>query len=175
MRNRNQKTGDKGEKQVVRDAPCPNCGKRMTRLPKCFPLYDVQCKSCSFRAQVKTKTGHSSGKFRVRGGGWNIMRCHLKAGGLPPPLILNFPSESKMLFFPCIPKSIYKKYKLRDDHPQPNYEMFDYSGLNALPHFELTKSGKRKSRKWIPAEPKQAKPETQEETGDAKGTLNGGR
>ncbi len=50
----NKKAGDLGEKEVVEKVSCPNCGKRLMQLPPNYPLYDLQCSSCSFRAPVKT-------------------------------------------------------------------------------------------------------------------------
>lgn len=46
--------GDSGEKEVVDLVPCPNCAKKLMILSSNYPLYDVQCTGCSFRAQVKT-------------------------------------------------------------------------------------------------------------------------
>ena len=49
----NRLKGDIGEKEVVDLVPCPNCKKSLMQLPSNYPLYDVQCEGCSFRAQVK--------------------------------------------------------------------------------------------------------------------------
>ena len=51
---KNKESGDDGEKEVCGFVPCPNCGKKLMLLPPNYPLYDVQCTGCSFRAQVKT-------------------------------------------------------------------------------------------------------------------------
>ena len=47
----NKILGDKGEFDVVVKVPCPNCTKKLMVLPKNYPLFDVQCEGCSFRAQ----------------------------------------------------------------------------------------------------------------------------
>ena len=57
-------------------------------LPKNYPLYDIQCTACNFRAQVKTN--HSRPKSIIFGAGWDIMEKVLKSGFLVPPLITNF-------------------------------------------------------------------------------------
>jgi hypothetical protein len=115
-RTQKQKVGDAGEKEIARHAPYPNCGKRLKVLPKNYPLYDVQCEGCFFRAQVKTKG--SSPKPTVRGAGWEIINKVLKAGFLAPPLIVNFKwqkgkqTQSKILFFPFVTKGNMEDYAL---------------------------------------------------------------
>jgi DNA-directed RNA polymerase subunit RPC12/RpoP len=150
MRTQKQQVGDCGEKEIVKHAPCPNCGKKLMALPQNYPLYDVQCTGCSFRAQVKTSK--STSKSRVRGAGWDIINKVLKAGFMSPPLIVNFkPSggEQEIQFFPFIPREHLKKFKLSENHRQANYAMFDYFGLAELPHFLLMKNGKKFSWKAI--------------------------
>jgi hypothetical protein len=115
-------------------------------MPTNNPLYDVQCEACFFRAQVKT----SKTKSTVRGAGWDILHKVLKAGFLSPPLIVNFKPSSgdpEILFFPFVPRSHMPSYRLSKHHRQPNYAMFDYRGLDVLPHFQLDKKGKK--RVWI--------------------------
>ncbi|HEY5504334.1 MAG TPA: DpnI domain-containing protein [Sedimentisphaerales bacterium] len=144
MRTPKQQVGDSGETEIVENAPCPNCGKRLTELPRNYPLYDVQCEGCSFRAQVKTS--NSASKSTVRGAGWDIIHKVLKAGFMSPPLIVNFNPpgrEPEILFFPFVPRSCLTKYRLSKHHRQPRYAMFDYRGLDKLPHFRLAKQGKK--------------------------------
>ena len=154
MRTQKQQVGDSGEKEIVKHAPCPNCGKKLMALPQNYPLYDVQCEGCSFRAQVKTSKSKS--KSTVRGAGWDIIHKVLKAGFMSPPLIVNFRSpgrEQEILFFPFIPREHLKKYKLSKNHPQANYPMFDYRNLDRLPCFRLTKKGKPRSWEARPKTP----------------------
>ena len=47
---KNKESGDVGELEVVDLIPCPNCKKKLMLLLKNYPLYDVQCTGCSFRA-----------------------------------------------------------------------------------------------------------------------------
>lgn len=108
--------GDIGEREVVSLVKCPNCGKKLMLLPPSYPLYDLQCEGCNFRAQVKT--ANHSPRGTVRGAGWDIMDKVLKAGYLPPALILNFKwnekgaKRQKIIFFPFVPKKNLKKYIL---------------------------------------------------------------
>ena len=143
-RTQKQKVGDAGEKEIAKHAPCPNCGKKLMVLPQNYPLYDVQCEGCSYRAQVKT----SKSKSTVRGAGWEIINKVLKAGFMSPPLIVNYKPlgrEQQILFFPFVPREHLKKYNLSENHRQANYAMFDYRNLDKLPSFLLTKKGKLRS------------------------------
>ena len=81
-------SGVEGEKAVVKLVDCPNCGKKLMLLPPNYPMYDVQCKACSFRAQVKTN--HCKPKPEIYGAGWDILNHVLKAGFMIPHLIVNF-------------------------------------------------------------------------------------
>ena len=67
----NKKTGDKGEKEIVKLVKCPNCRKELMLLPTNYPLYDIQCTACQFRAQIKTNNWKP--KSEVFGAGWDIM------------------------------------------------------------------------------------------------------
>ena len=67
-----QASGDQGEREVVDLVPCPNCAKPLMQLPKNYPLYDLQCTGCSFRAQVKTVI--SRPKDEILGAGWDSSR-----------------------------------------------------------------------------------------------------
>jgi DNA-directed RNA polymerase subunit RPC12/RpoP len=135
----NKQAGDKGELEVIKLIPCPNCGKKLMKLPTGYPLYDVQCTGCSFRAQVKTnKHAFSS---TIRGAGWEIMNKVLKSGFITPPLIANFKWSDKtkkhqeIRFYPFVPKKNLKKYQLSKKARRANYWMFNYIGLNDLPFF----------------------------------------
>ncbi len=138
-----KENGDIGEKEVVELVPCPNCKKKLMLLPPSYPLYDVQCTACNFRAQIKTNN-HKPSKV-VRGAGWDIMDKVLKAGTLPPPLILNFKWKSKeqahqeILFYPFVPKEHLQKYTLSETARRANYRMFNCVDLDKLPYFTLYK------------------------------------
>ena len=141
--NINHKTGDDGEKEIVRLVACPNCSKKLMILPKNFPLYDVQCTGCNFRAQVKTSNSKPRGT--VFGAGWEIMDKVLKSGFMVPPLIVNFKwkesgkSKQIILFYPFIAKKYLIKRQLSPTARRANYKMFNYQGLDTLPHYELYK------------------------------------
>ena len=137
----NQKAGDVGEQEVVDLVPCPNCNKSLMLLPKNYPLYDLQCTGCSFRAQVKTN--NSKPKHRIFGAGWEIMDKVTKSGYMIPPLIANFKwvekgeNKQEILFYPFIPKQNLKKRQLSETARRANYKMFNYEKLNELPFFIL--------------------------------------
>ena len=63
----NKKAGDEGEKEVLNLVACPHCKKSLMQLPPNYPLYDLQCTGCSFRAQVKTN--NSKPKDEIFGAG----------------------------------------------------------------------------------------------------------
>jgi DNA-directed RNA polymerase subunit RPC12/RpoP len=137
----NQSKGDAGEQDVINHVPCPNCGKELMRLPRNYPLYDVQCSGCSFRAQVKTS--HSAPKDVIRGAGWDVVEKVLKSGFMSPPLLVNFKwkqhgrSKQVILFLPFIPKSNLSNYRLSAKARRANYRMFNYVDLLDLPFFVL--------------------------------------
>ena len=137
----NRKVGDRGEKEVVRLVRCPNCGKRLMQLPANYPLYDLQCTGCAFRAQVKTNRGKPTDE--IFGAGWEIMDKVLKSGFMVPPLLSNFKwtehcrERQKIIFYPFVPKSHLKKRQLSPTARRANYKMFNYVGLKKLPSFVL--------------------------------------
>jgi len=111
------------------------------KLPPNYPLYDVQCTGCSFRAQVKTNK--CKPKSIVFGAGWQIMNKVLKSGFITPPLLLNFKwlesgaERQEIRFYPFVPKKNLSHYRLSKTARLANYEMFNYIGLDKLPHFKL--------------------------------------
>ena len=134
-----QSIGEQGEHYVIRHVPCPNCAKRLLSLPKNYPLYDLQCTGCSFRAQVKTV--QSPPKDTILGAGWEILNKVLKSGFLVPPLFVYFKSvraagcNHEVRFYPFVPKTNIRPYTLSAKARRANYRMFLYTGLNALPYF----------------------------------------
>jgi hypothetical protein len=141
MASSRQQSGDSGEIEVVNLIPCPNCKNKLMLLPKNYPLYDVQCSGCLFRAQVKTT--RSKPKNVILGAGWNIMDKVIKSGHLIPPLIVNFKWMEKsevrqeIRFYPFISKKNLTKYKLSETHRQANYLMFKYTGLDNIAYQTL--------------------------------------
>ena len=137
----NHPIGDAGEQEIVDLIPCPNCSKRLMRLPTNYPLHDIQCTGCHFRVQVKSIT--SKPKSEILGAGWDIMDKVLKSGHLMPPLITNFKwgdkngKHQEVRFYPFIPKKNLKKRQLSSWAHRANYKMFNYVGLDVLPYFIL--------------------------------------
>ena len=134
----NKLRGAEGEKEVIELIKCPNCEKELMLLPPGYPLYDIQCTGCVFRAQVKTV--NSKPKSEILGAGWEIMDKVLKSGYIIPPLIVNFHWEAdgkprhEIRFYPFIPKTKLKKYQLSPTARRANYKMFRYTDLNKIPH-----------------------------------------
>ena len=139
----NKAAGDLGEQEVIKLVPCPNCGKKLMSLPTGYPLYDVQCTGCSFRAQVKTNSNKP--KPVIFGAGWEIMDKVLKSGFMTPPLIANFKWEDKdgkhqeIRFYQFVPKTHLKKHQLSPTARRANYWMFNYIDLHKLPFFTVYK------------------------------------
>src|SRR4030042_1460237 len=135
-------SGDQGENEIVKNVRCPNCGKKLMRLPRNFSLYDIQCKACFFRAQIKTN--RCKPKKEIFGAGWEIINKVLKSGYFIPPLIANFKwvekgkTKKEIRFYPFITRSNLKKYPLSR---RPNEYRFNYVGMDKLPHFILTPRG----------------------------------
>jgi hypothetical protein len=135
------KKGDKGEQEVIQLISCPNCGKNLMKLPRNYPLYDIQCVACSFRAQVKSN--ECKPKKEIFGSGWDVINKVMKAGFMIPPLIVNFKWRENgkihqiILFYPFIPKTHLKKRILSNTARRGGYKMFNYVGLNELPSFTL--------------------------------------
>ncbi len=133
--------GNIGEREVVDNIPCPNCGKTLMQLPTSFPMCDVQCIGCHFRAQIKTSK--SKPKRTVYGSTWNITDHVLKSGYLMPPLFINFKwaekdvARQEIRFYPFVPKQNLRPRTLPETAKRAGLKMFDYIGLDTLPHFVL--------------------------------------
>lgn len=139
----NKINGDTGEKEVINLIKCPNCGKDLMLLPTSFPLFDIQCKACNFRAQIKSANKKPSST--MLGAGWDIMDKYLKAGMLSPSLIFNFKwsekgtKQQEIRFYPFVPKKHLKSYKLSETARRANYKMFTYVDMDKVPYFVLYK------------------------------------
>ncbi len=137
----NASAGTQGEQEVVNLVPCPNCNKKLMMLPKNYPMYDVQCTGCSFRAQVKTNK--SKPKDEIWGAGWEIVDKVMKAGFMIPPLIAHYKwidkgvAKRRILFYPFIPRANLRKRQLPPTARRANYKMFNYVGLTSLVSFVL--------------------------------------
>lgn len=138
---KNGESGKVGEQDIVKLVPCPNCSKKLMVLPPNFPLYDVQCTGCQFRAQVKTN--QCKPKAILFGAGWQIMNKVLKSGYMTPPLFLNFKwiekgeQKQEIRFYPFVPKKNLSNYTLSPNARRANYEMFTYINMDKLPFFSV--------------------------------------
>ncbi len=137
----NKQAGDFGEQEIVGLIKCPNCKKNLMLLPPSFPLCDVQCVGCNFRAQVKTNS--SKPKKEIFGATWEVMDKVTKSGYFVPPLIANFKWVEKdqlkqeIRFYPFVPKVNLKKYLAKFKNRRKDLWMFNYIDLDKLPHFIL--------------------------------------
>jgi hypothetical protein len=136
----NKEYGDIGECDVIEKIPCPNCKKKLMILPPNYPLVDVQCTGCIFRAQVKTV--NSKPKNVLFGAGWEIMNKVLKSGYMIPPTFVNFKwnGHQEIRFYPFIPRMNIRNYQLSSKARRANYKMFHYVGMNNLPYFIVYKN-----------------------------------
>jgi len=140
---KSKELGDVGELEIVKLIPCPNCGKKLMLLPKNYPLYDVQCVGCNFRAQVKTS--NFKPRSVIFGAGWDIIEKVLKSGFLVPSIIVNFKWKDKegvhheIRFYPFVPKINLKMHQLSPTARRANYKMFNYIGIDEIPFFVLHK------------------------------------
>lgn len=110
---KSQEIGDNGEKEVVEKVLCSNCKNKLILLPKGYPLVDLQCTACIFRAQIKTALRKPSDT--ISGAGWDIMNKTLKAGYTIPSLIVNFKwrQYQDIRFYPFIlRKNIEKSFTI---------------------------------------------------------------
>jgi hypothetical protein len=141
-----QAYGDKGEKEVISLIKCPNCQKSLMSLPKGYPLFDVQCVACTFRAQIKSSSSDPDKFPSVRGGGWNILNMAWKAGSLIPPLIVNYKwikegkSQQEIRFYPFVQKENLTKrlakITKKGKEDKRLYWMVSYK-LKYLPYFKI--------------------------------------
>ncbi len=136
----NKQSGDLGEKEIVDLVLCPNCGKKLMLLPQSYPLFDVQCTACSFRAQIKTNRGKP--KNEIFGAGWDILEKTLKAGYLVPPLLVYFKWTKdndiechEIRFYPFIPRVNIKKRILHEGSRRAGYKMYNYTNIDKIPYF----------------------------------------
>lgn len=131
--------GTEAEVFVVEHVPCPSCGHRLRSLHPGFPLHDVECSRCLFRAQVKRILAPP--RDRIRGASWDVLNHHLRTGQLVPPIFACFgwkrvaPAPGVIYFFPFIPASHVKRRVLSEKHATPGRKMTEYERMLELPRF----------------------------------------
>jgi hypothetical protein len=131
--------GDEAERYVVERVPCPSCGSALRQLPPGYPLFDVQCSGCLFRAQVKRV--QEKPRSRLRGGSWNVVNTYLRTGQLLPPMFVCFDwprSEAEpgyVYFFPLVPaKNVVKRVLSELHKTDAGRAMAEYRDMLSLPH-----------------------------------------
>ncbi len=156
--NTNMDSGKLGENEIINLVACPNCNKELMLLPPNYPLYDIHCSGCSFRAQVKTN--QCKPKNVVFGAGWDVIDKVLKSGFIVPPLFVNFKwreanEENQVIyFFPFVPKNYLQKYELSKRSQNAGSKRFNYVGLLGLPHFISFRKGNAAKQLLIKLEEK---------------------
>ena len=128
-------SGSRGEREIIEMVPCPNCSSSLMGLPKSFPLFDVQCTRCLFRAQIKT--ARCPPKSEIFGAGFDILDKSLKAGQLMPPLIAHFhwtdtatgAERREVYLFPFLTKRNIRMRTRSDKGARPGYREFNYINL----------------------------------------------
>jgi hypothetical protein len=131
--NINRARGAAGEKFICANVPCPNCGRPLQLLPPGYPLYDVQCSGCVFRAQVKTNV--SRHRDQVFGAGYSVLEHYIKSGQLIPPLLMYFRWKEgrrwrkQVHFFPFLTRRNIRPRTRSDSGSHPGYREFNYVGL----------------------------------------------
>ena len=141
-------SGDAGEDYIVRRVKCPSCESALMKLPRAFPMYDIQCTRCLFRAQVKSANCFPKGE--VFGGGLDIMEKNLRVGQMIPPLIANFYWGSgrtkgrKVYLFPFLTQRNLPPRTRSSGGARPGYREFNYVHLldDGTPKMVLRELGK---------------------------------
>lgn len=113
-------------------------------LPVGFPLFDVQCTRCMFRAQVKTARC-APPKDQIFGAGWDVLEKTRKTGQLIPPLLVNYQwqdastgqARHEIYFFPFLTSCNIRRRQRSLDGQRPGYKEFNYVGLLTAPQMRL--------------------------------------
>lgn len=131
--------GEEAERFVVEHVVCPSCGSPLRQLPPGYPLFDVQCAACLFRAQVKRV--QEQPRSRLRGGSWSVGNTYLRTGQLLPPMYVCFgwprsqPEPTAVYFFPLVPARNVAKRVLSPRHKtDAGRAMAEYRDMLSLPH-----------------------------------------
>lgn len=131
--------GTAGERWVTKRVRCPSCRSKLMLLPPGFPLFDVQCTRCVFRAQVKSN--RCKPRDQIFGAGWEILDRSLRTGQLVPPLLVNYEWSDKatgkerheVWFYPFLTKANIRQQKLS----KGAFKQFNYVGLDGAPRKRL--------------------------------------
>lgn len=131
--------GEEAERFVVEHVRCPSCASPLRRLPPGYPLFDLQCYRCLFRAQVKRV--QEKPRSRLRGGSWNVVSTYLRTGQLLPPMFVCFdwprsqPEPGCVYFFPLVPaKNVVKRVLSNQHRTDAGRAMAEYRDMLSLPH-----------------------------------------
>jgi len=147
--NKHRSAGDVGEAYVVRRIRCPHCNKRLIRLPAGFPLFDVHCEGCVFRAQVKTN--NAKPRNEIFGAGYDVLQHFQKSGQLIPPLIVVFrwregsAARERVVFYPFLTTRNLRKRVRGASGSRPGYREFNYVDLETAPSIDLTPKQRKQS------------------------------
>ena len=147
---KSRESGTAGELAVIEVVPCPNCQSQLMALPAGFPLFDVQCTRCMFRAQVKTARC-APPKDQIFGAGWDVLEKTRKTGQLIPPLLVNFQRQDaagktrqEVYFFQFLTNENIRRRQRSQDGKRPGYREFNYVGLLNAPQMRLFPPSERR-------------------------------
>lgn len=131
--------GEEAERFIAEHVPCPSCGSALRQLPPGYPLFDIQCSACLFRAQVKRV--QEKPRSRLRGGSWSVVSTYLRTGQLLPPMFVCFEwprsqhEPGSVYFFPLVPAKNVAKRVLSDQHKtDAGRAMAEYRDMLSLPY-----------------------------------------
>lgn len=131
--------GEEAERFIAERVPCPSCGGALHELARGYPLFDVQCSRCLFRAQVKRV--QESPRNRLRGGSWSVVNTYLRTGQLLPPMFVRFDwprterEPGTVYFFPLVPaKNVSKRVLSASHKTDAGRAMVEYRDMLSLPH-----------------------------------------
>jgi hypothetical protein len=131
--------GTEAEEFVCANVPCPSCTSPLRPLPGGYPLLDVECTGCLFRAQVKRVK--MKPRSRLRGGSWGPVDVWLKTGFLLPPMLVCFDwpageaGPGSIYLFPLVPKKNVKRRRLSEAHKTAaGRVMTEYVDMLQLPY-----------------------------------------
>lgn len=131
--------GEEAERFVVEHVRCPSCGSPLRQLPSGYPLFDLQCSACLFRAQVKRV--QEKPRSRLRGGSWSVVSTYLRTGQLLPPMFVCFDwpraqaEPGAVYFFPLVPaKNVVKRVLSPQHKTDAGRAMAEYRDMLSLPY-----------------------------------------
>lgn len=128
-----QKTGEFGEKLIIKKFDCPKCKNRKTLklLPPNFKCADIVCDFCGYLAQVKTKNVSDIDVVpnTILGAAWEPQKERMDAGiYFPLFLVLKKAKKRSIFYLPADLQS--EKMFIRRKPLSPNAKRAGWTGYN---------------------------------------------